>query len=107
VGKLVIVEFKAVEKIEPVHEVQLLTHLRLANLWLGLLINFNVPILGMASEGSSMDELTLCPLCLCGGFPAPNLRFSVSNGFLCVSASLRSVFGCALSCCVFGMNELW
>jgi GxxExxY protein len=45
VGKLVIVEFKAVEKIEPIHEAQLLTYLRLTNLWLGLLINFNVPIL--------------------------------------------------------------
>lgn len=44
-GKLVIVEFKAVEKIEPIHEAQLLTYLRLTNLWLGLLINFNVPIL--------------------------------------------------------------
>ena len=38
-------EFKAVEKIEPIHEAQLLTYLRLTNLWLGLLINFNVPIL--------------------------------------------------------------
>jgi GxxExxY protein len=45
VGKLVIVEFKVVEKIEPIHEAQLLTYLRLTNLWLGLLINFNVPIL--------------------------------------------------------------
>ena len=45
VGKLVIVEFKAVEKIEPIHEAQLLTYLRLSNLWLGLIINFNVPVL--------------------------------------------------------------
>src|SRR5437867_1035916 len=42
VGQLVIVEFKAVEKIEPIHEAQLLTYLKLSNLWLGLLINFNV-----------------------------------------------------------------
>ena len=40
---LVIIEVKAVEKFEPVHEAQLLTYLRLKNLWLGLLINFNVP----------------------------------------------------------------
>ncbi len=39
------VELKAVEKIEPIHEAQLLTYLRLTNVWLGLLINFNVPIL--------------------------------------------------------------
>jgi GxxExxY protein len=45
VDKLVIVEFKAVEKIEPIHEAQLLTYLRLSNLWLGLIINFNVPVL--------------------------------------------------------------
>lgn len=43
--KLVIVELKAVEKVEPIHEAQLLTYLKLANLWLGLLINFIVPTL--------------------------------------------------------------
>ena len=42
VGNMVIVELKAVDKIEPVHEVQLLTYLRLSGLWLGLLMNFNV-----------------------------------------------------------------
>lgn len=41
----VVIETKAVEKIEPVHEAQLLTYLRLSKLWLGLLINFNVPVL--------------------------------------------------------------
>ena len=45
VEKLVIVELKTVEHIEPIHEAQLLTYLKLSNLWLGLLINFNVPIL--------------------------------------------------------------
>lgn len=45
VGELVIVELKAVETIEPIHEAQLLTYLRLKQLWLGLLINFNVPVL--------------------------------------------------------------
>ena len=38
----VIVEMKAVEKIIPIHEVQLLTYLKLSNKNLGLLINFNV-----------------------------------------------------------------
>jgi GxxExxY protein len=41
----VIVEVKAVDKIIPVHRAQLLTYLRLRNLWLGLLINFNVEVL--------------------------------------------------------------
>ena len=42
VEKLVIVELKSVKEIDPIHEAQLLTYLRIANLWLGLLINFNV-----------------------------------------------------------------
>jgi hypothetical protein len=41
----VVVELKSVEVILPVHEVQLLTYLRLADKKLGLLINFNVPVL--------------------------------------------------------------
>ena len=45
VGKLLIVELKAVQHIEPIHEAQLLTYLRLSGLWLGLLLNFNVPLM--------------------------------------------------------------
>lgn len=41
----VVVELKAVEHILPVHEVQLLTYLRLTGTWLGLLLNFHSPIL--------------------------------------------------------------
>ena len=41
----VIVEVKAVEKLLSVHRAQLLTYLRLQDLWLGLLINFNVETL--------------------------------------------------------------
>ncbi len=40
-----VVELKSVELILPVHEAQLLTYLRLMNKRIGLLINFNVPIL--------------------------------------------------------------
>jgi GxxExxY protein len=43
-GKLVI-ELKAVEKLLPVHDAQLLTYLRLSKTHHGLLINFNVPVL--------------------------------------------------------------
>jgi GxxExxY protein len=35
------VELKSVERLEPVHELQLLTCLRLSGRWLGLLVNFN------------------------------------------------------------------
>ncbi len=45
VAELVIVELKAVEKLAPIHTAQLLTYLRLSGLWLGLLINFHVPLL--------------------------------------------------------------
>ena len=45
VEDLIIVELKATEEIQPVHLKQLLTYLRLANKPLGLLINFNVPLL--------------------------------------------------------------
>ncbi len=38
----VIVEIKSVETLAPVHRKQVLTYLRLANMKLGLLINFNV-----------------------------------------------------------------
>ena len=41
----VIVELKAVDRFDPVHQAQLLGYLRLANKPLGLLINFNVSIL--------------------------------------------------------------
>ena len=40
-----LVELKAAESILPVHVAQLLTYLRLYKLRLGLLINFNVPVL--------------------------------------------------------------
>ena len=43
-GKI-IVELKSCEKIEPIHTAQLLTYLKLAKLKLGLLLNFNVPIM--------------------------------------------------------------
>lgn len=41
----VIVELKAVEHIIPVHEAQLLTYMKLTGIRVGLLINFNVPVL--------------------------------------------------------------
>ena len=38
----IIVELKAVEKILPIHEAQILSYLKLSDKRLGLLINFNV-----------------------------------------------------------------
>jgi GxxExxY protein len=41
----IIVELKAVERILPVHEAQLLTYMKLSNKKVGLLINFNTSLL--------------------------------------------------------------
>ena len=41
----VIIELKSVENVLPVHKKQLLTYLKLTNMKLGLLINFNVPLI--------------------------------------------------------------
>ena len=38
----VVVELKAVERLEPIHQAQLLSYLKLSRLHVGLLINFNV-----------------------------------------------------------------
>jgi len=45
VGNQVVVELKAVESIQEVHKAQLLTNLKLTGHRLGLLINFNVPVI--------------------------------------------------------------
>lgn len=44
-GESVIIEVKAVEAIIPVHEAQLLTYLKLTNLHIGFILNFNVPLM--------------------------------------------------------------
>ena len=41
----IIIEVKAIEILLPVHEAQIISHLKLADKRLGFLINFNVPIL--------------------------------------------------------------
>ena len=45
VEEKVIVELKAVERVEPIHTAQLLSYLKLSGCKLGLLINFNVKVL--------------------------------------------------------------
>jgi GxxExxY protein len=45
VEDLVILELKSIESLEPIHDAQLLTYLKLTGLKVGLLINFNVPVL--------------------------------------------------------------
>jgi len=45
VENAIILELKSCEKIEPIHKAQLLTYLKLSGLSLGLLLNFNVPVM--------------------------------------------------------------
>ena len=45
VDESVVVELKSRENLEPIHEAQLLTHLKLTGMKIGLLINFNVTVL--------------------------------------------------------------
>ncbi len=45
VEKKLIVELKCVDKINPIYQAQILTYLKLTNNKLGLLINFNVPLI--------------------------------------------------------------
>ena len=96
----VVVEVKAVDQILPVHPAQLLTYLKAINKPLGLLINFQVPLLkqgikriannfvdaplaqldGSAPSASKADEpgapdISPSPLCL-----SPRLRVSAGEG---------------------------
>jgi GxxExxY protein len=45
VQKEVVLELKAIERILPIHQAQLLTYMKLSGMRVGLLINFNVPLL--------------------------------------------------------------
>ena len=45
VSNCLVVELKAVDSLLPVHKAQLLTYLKLSGYRLGLLINFNVPVI--------------------------------------------------------------
>lgn len=45
VEELLVLEIKAVEKLVPVNEAQLLSYLKMANKPIGLLLNFHVPVM--------------------------------------------------------------
>ncbi len=45
INQQIIIELKAVAELTPVHKAQLLTYLKLSNTKLGLLLNFNVPVM--------------------------------------------------------------
>lgn len=78
VENTVVVELKSIAAIEPVHPKQLLTYLRLSNKPLGLLINFNVPLLKDGITRIINSEATV---------PTPPLKASGQNS----SAPLRTL----------------
>ena len=45
VDNAIILELKTVEKIEPIHLAQMMTYLKLSNLQLGLILNFNTELM--------------------------------------------------------------
>ena len=45
VENAIVLELKSCEKIEPIYEAQILTYLKLSGLHLGLILNFNVPMM--------------------------------------------------------------
>jgi GxxExxY protein len=45
VEEIIILELKSCERIESIHKAQLLTYLKISGLRIGLIINFNVPVL--------------------------------------------------------------
>ena len=55
VANTVVVEVKSVETLLPIHEAQLLTYLRLGGWKIGLLINFNVPLLKQGIRRRVLD----------------------------------------------------
>jgi len=63
----IIVELKTVEQLLPIHDAQLLTYLKLSGFTLGLLINFNVPVLknGIKRIANNFIDSS-APLRLCG-----------------------------------------
>ncbi len=73
VGKLVIVELKVVEKVQDIHVAQVLTYLKLTGCKLGLLLNFNVPLM---KEGIHRIVLDLPEPYR---FPLKKARFSSSS----------------------------
>ena len=87
VGDKVIIEIKSVETLAPVHKKQLLTYLRLMDLRLGLLINFNVELIKDGIQESLIDWR--------------NERISHAKAQRCKGrSSILSAFFAALRLCV-------
>ena len=56
----IVLELKSVETVLPVHEAQLLTYLKLTGKQIGLLINFNVPLLKNGIHRRILGDVSNC-----------------------------------------------
>ena len=58
VENAIILELKSCDTIEPIHKAQLLTYLKLTGLTLGLLLNFNMPVMrdGIVRIANNLEE---------------------------------------------------
>jgi GxxExxY protein len=81
IEKDLIVELKAVTELHPIHEAQLLTYLKLDSKPLGLLINFNVPVLKQGVKRVACGDLFR------EGTGSRNFPFRLLS-LLCASVSL-------------------
>ena len=59
VDDVVVVELKVVEKLAPVHKAQVVTYLKLTGLPVGLLMNFNVPLLTQGTHRIVRPDLLI------------------------------------------------
>ncbi|REG98979.1 GxxExxY protein [Flavobacterium aquicola] len=57
IEKSLVIELKAVEKVLPIHEAQLLTYMKLLEVPMGLIINFNVTHIFKEGQKSYVNEL--------------------------------------------------
>lgn len=57
VEKTLVVELKSVEKVLPIHEAQLLTYMKLLEVPVGLIINFNVTHIFKEGQKTYVNEL--------------------------------------------------
>jgi len=57
IEKSLVVELKSVEKVLPIHEAQLLTYMKLLEVPVGLIINFNVTHIFKEGQKSYVNEL--------------------------------------------------
>jgi len=73
VGKLVIVELKSVERVNPAHKKQLLTYLRLTGLKLGYLLNFGESLMRDGITRTINGHLDSDAPCM-GASPSDELR---------------------------------